>query len=130
MKARYYTLAEARAILPEVKALMAAVQAARSEILRVKPEALPILKTAASNGGNRAAGEMALYFRRLEEGITGILALGVFVKDVDRGLVDFLGKRAGREVFLCWQHGEDDIAYWHDVNDGYSGRRLIDDAVS
>lgn len=130
MKARYYTLAEARATLPQVKTLMAEVQVARSAILRVKPEAWPALKAAASNGGNRAAGEMTVHFDRLERGVKGILEMGVFVKDVDQGLVDFLGKRDGREIFLCWQHGEDDIAFWHEVNAGYADRRPLDDHVS
>lgn len=130
MKARYYTLEEARAILPQVKEFMDAVQAARIDILRVKPEAWPALKAAASNGGNGAAGELTVHFGRLEQGVKGILELGVFVKDVDQGLVDFLGKRSGREIFLCWQHGEEDIAHWHEINAGYDGRHPIDDAVS
>lgn len=130
MKARYYTLEEARAILPQVKEFMDAVQAARIDILRVKPEAWPALKAAASNGGNSAAGELTVHFGRLEQGVKGILELGVFVKDVDQGLVDFLGKRSGREIFLCWQHGEEDIAHWHEINAGYDGRHPIDDAVS
>ncbi len=46
------------------------------------------------------------------------------------GLVDFLGSRAGREVFLCWHYGEDDIAYWHDINAGFAGRQLLDEQVS
>lgn len=130
MKARYYTLEEARATLPQVKAYMADVQAARVAILRAKPDVWPALKAAASNGGNRTAGEVAIHFERLERGVKGILELGVFVKDVDQGLVDFLGKRNGREIFLCWKHGEDDIAYWHEVNTGYEDRRPLDESVS
>ena len=130
MNARYYTLDEARATLPQVKALMADVQAARREILRVKPEAWPGLKMASYNGGSRAAGEIAVHFARLERGVKGILELGVFVKDVDQGLVDFLDKRDGREIFLCWQHGEDDIAFWHEVNAGYAERQPLDDSIS
>ena len=46
------------------------------------------------------------------------------------GLVDFLGSRAGRDVFLCWHYGEDDIAYWHDLSGGFAGRQLVDAEVS
>ncbi len=126
MHARHYTLAEARALLPKVKELMRAVQTARSEIIRLRPELWPALRSAASNGGSREAGEILFLFQKLESGVKGILALGVMVKDVDAGLVDFLGTRAGRDVLLCWRHGEDDIAYWHELEAGFAGRQLID----
>ena len=55
--------------------------------------------------------------------------LAIVVKDVDQGLVDFLGKRNGRDIYLCWQYGEDDIDYWHDLNTGFAGRHPIDRQV-
>ena len=130
MNAKYYTLAEARTVLPEVKAYMHLIQAARREILRLRPEALPALEQAARNGGGKAAGELYVHGAQLEQGIKGIQGLGIVVKDIDRGLVDFLGKRNGREVYLCWHDGEDDIAYWHEINGGFGGRRPLDEYVS
>jgi hypothetical protein len=53
--------------------------------------------------------------------------LGVLVKDVDSGLVDFLARRQGREVYICWRYGEDGLVYWHDIEAGFAGRRLISD---
>jgi hypothetical protein len=44
--------------------------------------------------------------------------------------VDFLGQRNGREIYLCWHYGEEDIAYWHELNAGFAGRRPVDEHVS
>jgi hypothetical protein len=57
-----------------------------------------------------------------------IARLGAEVKDPDKGLIDFRTMRRGREVFLCWQLGEGDrISYWHDLETGFAGRKLIED---
>jgi hypothetical protein len=129
MQARTYTLAEARAALPQVKLLMAKIQDARRAILRLRPSAWPALQKAASNGGSRAAGELALHAMKLEEGVKSILAMGIYIKDLDHGIIDFLGTRAGQEILLCWRYGEDDITFWHDVNAGFAGRQSIDGLV-
>jgi hypothetical protein len=49
----------------------------------------------------------------------------IIVRDLERGLVDFPALRDGREVFLCWEEGEPDIAYWHDLDAGYAGRQPL-----
>jgi len=67
-----------------------------------------------------------VHFQRLENSVKGILNMGIVVKDVDQGLIDFLGKRNGRDIYLCWQYGEDDIDYWHDLNADVAGRHPID----
>lgn len=129
MSTRYFSLDEARATLPRVKALMEQVQAARREILRVRPDALPAIEKAATNGGNKAAGELSAHAMRLEQGVKGIIALGIMIKDIDAGLVDFLGLRNGREVYLCWRYGEEELGFWHELNAGFSGRRPLDEYV-
>ncbi len=129
MSTRYFSLDEARATLPRVKALMEQVQAARREILRVRPDALPAIEKAATNGGNKAAGELSTHAMRLEQGVKGIIALGITIKDIDAGLVDFLGLRNGREVYLCWRYGEEELGFWHELNAGFSGRRPLDEYV-
>lgn len=129
MQARTYTLAEARAALPQVKLLMAKIQDARQAILRLRPAAWPALQKAAANGGSREAGELAFHAMRLEEAVKEILAMGIYIKDLDHGIIDFLGVRDGREVLLCWRYGEEDINFWHDVNAGFAGRQAIDGLV-
>jgi hypothetical protein len=129
MNAKHYTLAEARATLPQVKRYMHEIQAARSKILHLRPDALPAIEKAAQNGGCKEAGELYVHGTHIERGIKGISELGIVLKDLDMGLVDFLGTRKGRDVFLCWHYGEDDIAYWHEINDGFAGRQLLDDQI-
>ncbi len=129
MIARYFTIAEARALLPKVKELMSAAQEARVEILRLRPELWPVLRKESLNGGSRAADEALSQFKKLEAGVKGIMALGILVKDVDRGLIDFLGTRDGREIYLCWHYGEDDIDTWHELTAGFAGRQPIDHLV-
>jgi hypothetical protein len=51
----------------------------------------------------------------------------VVLRDLDRGLVDFPALRDGREIYLCWLEGEDEIAYWHDPDTGFAGREPLDD---
>jgi len=129
MQARTYTLAEARAALPQVKLLMVKIQIARQAILRLRPAAWPALQKAATNGGSHEAGEMALHTMALEDGVKAILAMGIYIKDLDHGIIDFLGMRAGHEVLLCWRYGEEDINFWHDLNAGFAGRQAIDALV-
>lgn len=116
-------------MLPQVRQHMAAIQAARREILRLRPAALPAIEKAAQNGGCKEAGELFVHAVRIEQGVKGITSLGVVIKDLDRGLVDFLGIRSEREIYLCWHYGEEDIAYWHELNSGFAGRRPIDEYV-
>ncbi len=54
-----------------------------------------------------------------------IQSLGCFVKDINRGLVDFYSVRNGRLIFFCWELGEKEIRYWHELNSGYAGRKPI-----
>ncbi len=130
MTTRYFSLVDARAALPRVKQLMQLVQDARQEILRLRPEVWPVLRNASLNGGSRQAGELLQHFQRLETGVKGIISMGIIVKDVDEGIIDFLGKRNGREIYLCWRYGEDDIAYWHNIEAGFDGRRPLDSDIS
>lgn len=66
--------------------------------------------------------------RRLKEVIDGIQEYGCQVKDLDLGLLDFPTLYRGKEVCLCWRLGEPEIAFWHEVDEGYKGRKPIDQA--
>lgn len=86
-----------------------------------------------SNGGGYAAGDLNAAqseLHGLAEALDACVArldeIGVVVKDADTGLVDFPSKREGEPVLLCWRVGEDDVAYWHDLVEGFAGRRPID----
>jgi hypothetical protein len=63
--------------------------------------------------------------RRVKRSVERIQGTGVLVKDLNRGLLDFPAERDGRIVFLCWQYGEPTVAYWHDIDAGFVGRRPL-----
>jgi hypothetical protein len=64
---------------------------------------------------------------RLVEIITRIQETGVLIKDLDLGLVDFPSLRKGEEIYLCWKLGEDHIAFWHGIEEGFAGRKPLDE---
>ena len=65
---------------------------------------------------------------QLQSCVTRLQKLGCLVKSVEQGLVDFPHLKEGREVYLCWKHGEDDILFWHEIKAGFGGRtRIIDE---
>ncbi len=49
----------------------------------------------------------------------------VLIKDLDRCLLDFPSEREGRMVFLCWEYGEPELAFWHDIDAGFTGRHPL-----
>lgn len=55
--------------------------------------------------------------------------LGVKVRDIDMGLIDFPAMRFGNAVYLCWRYGESDIEYWHGANEGMNGRKSLNAPV-
>jgi len=73
------------------------------------------------------------HFRRLVGEINGVVQrvneLGCLVKDLEMGLVDFLSMRGDEAVFLCWQFGEPAVAHWHSVDEGFAGRKPLEDVV-
>jgi hypothetical protein len=68
----------------------------------------------------KVAGQLTEKLEQLED-------LGCYVKDLDIGLVDFLGNFEGRDVFLCWRLGEECVTHWHEIDEGYSSRQEIVD---
>jgi len=122
---RYFSLSEANEALKTIRPLMDEVQAIREKILADQPEAWPAIEKSAGNGGNKALSKMVQDFERLDALIHRILDTGAQIKDINIGLLDFSAMRNGREVYLCWKHGEDDIAFWHEVDAGFAGRQPI-----
>jgi len=123
---RYFTLSEANQALTTIRPLMDEIQPIRQKILINQPEAWTAIEKSVGNGGSRALSAIVQDFERLDVLVHHILDTGVLIKDINIGLLDFPALKDGREVYLCWQHGEADIAYWHEVEAGYSGRQPID----
>jgi hypothetical protein len=124
--ARHYSLEEADAALPVVTGLLQQMRRARRRL--TDSEAREALAEAApTNGGGTPGRTVSEGFLELRESLVGMRQLDVVLRDLERGLVDFPSYRAGREVYLCWEEGEEEIAYWHEPDAGFSGRRPLDD---
>lgn len=123
---QYFTLQEANEVLRIIRPLMDGVQTIREKILANQPEAWPAIEKSAGNGGNKALSKMVDDFDRLDVLVHRILDTGVQIKDINIGLLDFSAMRDGHEVYLCWQYGEEDIAFWHELDAGYAGRQPIE----
>ena len=123
---QYFTLQEANETLNIIRPLMDEVQVIRQKILENQPEAWPAIEKSAGNGGNRALSNLVQDFEKLDALVHQIQDTGAQIKDINTGLLDFSALKNGREVYLCWQHGEDDIQYWHEIEAGFAGRQPID----
>ena len=122
---QYFTLQEANEALNIIRPLMDEVQVIRQKILENQPEAWPAIEKSAGNGGNRALSNLVQDFEKLDALVHQIQDTGAQIKDINTGLLDFSALKNGREVYLCWQHGEDNIQYWHEIEAGFAGRQPI-----
>lgn len=131
--ARYFSRDEAESLLPRIEPLLREIQDLRQELAtreqRVAELHVKLMGNGHSQGPEMAElrREMAAMGQAITERISDINALGVLVKDLDSGLVDFLALRAGEEVYLCWRLGEDGIGWWHEIETGFAGRRPIEE---
>jgi hypothetical protein len=123
---RHYSLEEASELLPRVVELIGRMRAARDRLGdREAREALS--EAGPTNGGGDPGRTVSEGFLELRESMVELRELEVVLRDLDRGLLDFPALRDGREVYLCWQEGEDAIGYWHEPDAGFAGRRPLDD---
>jgi hypothetical protein len=130
--ARYFTPEEANEALVRVRPLAEEMVQARQELGRAHEHRAELERKIAGNGGgiepSRLVGANEAVERAAESVlrcVEGIRELGAIVKDVEAGLLDFPALRAGEEVLLCWRVGEDAIAWWHGLEDGFAGRRPL-----
>jgi hypothetical protein len=129
---RYFTAEEANAALEEVRPLTEDLVAHRRALVELQERHVSLTERIAGNGGDLDPRELEEVRGRLDEEVAGIAgcvarihALGALVKDLDQGLVDFPARRGGEDVLLCWRLGEDEIAFWHGLEEGFSGRRPL-----
>jgi hypothetical protein len=122
--ARHYTVEQANAaldwVLERLERLRSAhVQLSNDEAREALGEAAP------SNGGGAPGRVVSEAFLELQRALGELQAMDVVLRDLDRGLVDFPALREGREVYLCWEAGEGEIEFWHDLDAGYGGRQPL-----
>jgi hypothetical protein len=122
---RHFTRAEANSLLPQLTTLLSRLKDAKDEL--TDSEAHEALSEAApTNGGGEQGSRVGIAFLEVRRLIDTVEQAGIVLRDIDRGLVDFPALRDGREVYLCWELGENEVAYWHDLEGGYGGREPLD----
>lgn len=122
---RHFTREEANALLPQLTALLTQLREARDELTDAEAhEALA--EAAPANGGGEEGRQVGVAFLEVRRLLETVEQAGIVLRDIDRGLVDFPALIDGREVYLCWELGEDEVGYWHDLEGGYGGREPLD----
>ncbi len=122
---KYFTLDEALEMLPFVRASFERISSIREELGLTAEAMEQLTKKAGSNGGGQRSTGYLEKILSLNAVLSELSDRGILVKDVNVGLVDFPHIRDGREVLLCFMMGEETIAYYHEVETGFAGRRPL-----
>lgn len=121
---KHYTVVEARTLLPHVRVWLVELRHLRSGLARRDDYLASLLAQHRDLGGSRVE-SWVRDFVRFRTLIGEFNSREIQIKDLDRGLIDFPALRGTREVFLCWQEGEEDITFWHDIDAGFAGREPL-----
>lgn len=126
---RHFTLDEARDLLPRLREDLKEIQALLKEIrARQQAAGQKKLRVLAGNGKGPILSGLGPKISEAQAKIEAIAKQGVQIKDIERGLIDFphfLGGDPKHEVFLCYELCEETIGYWHEIEDGFAGRKPI-----
>jgi hypothetical protein len=138
MADRTFTLDEAHTLLPILESLLKQAIHGKKLIEDVDAELQETAHRVFLNGGTflnvvhlaRRKAEREKAIRRIKDALAEIDATGVQVKDLDIGLLDFPCKVEGEILLLCWKLGEPAITHWHSTNEGFGGRKPIDQRIA
>ena len=131
--ARHFTVAEANAMIPELTTLLEQMRSQGQQLAAVHERSAQVSRKLRGNGHHNPGedtmvSELAQGLQEvLQQGIGRLSEWGIELKDLEAGLVDFPALREGRTVFLCWQLGEPEVAFWHEITTGFAGRQPLDD---
>ena len=132
MRHRLFTLEEANELVPWLETTFQRLVPAQEELTALQSRLLVLQRQRRSNGASSSQSEVTQVQeeqdrlgQRFEESIREITNQGILVRDVARGLVDFPSIREGREVYLCWIGGEEQIEFWHETDRGFAHRRPL-----
>jgi hypothetical protein len=121
---RHFTVEQANDALASVRPMLQRLRDARD--LLTDSEAHAALTDAApTNGGGESGTQVGEAFLEVRRLLVTLEEAGLVVRDIERGLIDFPAIIDGREVYLCWELGEDEVAFWHELEGGYGGREPL-----
>jgi hypothetical protein len=121
---RHFTIEEANAALPSVKPLLQRLRDGR-DLLTDEEAHEALAEAAPGNGGGESGRQVGEAFLQVRGLLLALQEAGIVVRDIDRGLIDFPSILDGREVYLCWELGEDRVQWWHELDAGYRGRQPL-----
>jgi len=138
MSDRTFTLDEAQALLPVLESLLRTAMNAKKLMEQVEAEQQALAHRVFLNGGTyldvvplaRRKAERMKAEQRAKDALAEIDSIGVQVKDLNIGLLDFPCAVDGRIVLLCWKLGEKSITHWHNTEEGFAGRKPIDERIA
>ena len=138
MSTRTFTLDEAKLLLPVLESLLRTAISGKKLMEEVDGELQELSHRIFLNGGThvdvvavaRRKAERAKAEQRAKDALAEIDSIGVQVKDIDIGLLDFPCEVNGETLLLCWKMGESRIDYWHTMDSGFRGRQPIDERFS
>jgi hypothetical protein len=133
MADKYFTWQEAQTLLPVVESLLRTCMEGKKTVQDVEAELEQVSKRVFVSGGmlvdiGRLAlrkGERDKAVLRMKDALAEIDSIGVQIKDLDIGLLDFPAIYEDEVILLCWKMGEASIAHWHDTEEGFAGRKPL-----
>jgi hypothetical protein len=139
--ARFFDLDDANAALPELRTILTTLRDERTQLIALRDEfareTTPERAGGAVDGGDPAVDEERRRLRlrmqgvidQMQAGVARIDELGVTLREIETGLIDFPALVTGRQVWLCWRLGEGDVEWWHELSDGFGGRQPLSELV-
>jgi hypothetical protein len=123
---KHYSRDEARALLPQVKQWLKELRRLSQEFENLERPVAELLAQQRDVGGKEVNAWIRAY-AAMKPVLLEFYQREILIKDLKRGLVDFPAILEGKEVFLCWESGEKDIDFWHDLEAGYAGRQRLEE---
>jgi hypothetical protein len=138
MADRTFTLDEAQSLLPVLESLLRTAIEAKKTVEEFEAEQQALAERVFLNGGTyinvvplaRRKAERVKAEQRAKDAMEEISAIGVLVKDLDIGLLDFPCEVEGTTILLCWKLGEKSITHWHGMEEGFAGRKPVDERIA
>lgn len=133
---RFFDIDAANAALSEVEPLLANLADQRLELIRLRDRTLAAHQAAGMGGAESVEPVDQAEARRIKLRMLGVIdqmsaavahidGLGITLRDIERGLIDLPALANGRQVWLCWQLGEGQVAFWHELETGFGSRRPL-----
>ena len=141
--ARFFDIDDANEALPELRTILATLRDERTQLIALRDEFARQTTPADRGSGGPESGEpselgeerrrlrlrMQGVIDQMQAGVARIDELGVTLREIETGLIDFPALVSGRQVWLCWRLGEGDVEWWHELSDGFGGRQPLAELV-